>query len=638
MSTSLPNGTRIGAYRIERRLGRGGMSTVYLAEQSGLKRKVALKVMSADLAEDERFRERFVRESELAASLDAPNVLPVYEAGEHDGVLFIAMRFVDGTDLKGLLEQGPLDPALAVDIVTQVARALDAAHAKGLVHRDVKPANILLARGGATEIDHVYLSDFGLTKRAASDSGLTGTGVFAGTLSYAAPEQFEGKRLDARTDVYSLGCVVFECLTGSPPFRKEQDAALMYSHLNEPPPSAAALRPDLPAGIDLIIAKAMAKRSDDRYGRAGELATALDTAIGRPGWPEAEPTRPKPFVWLAVAAALLLGIAGVIVALTRGNDTPARTAASPSVQAHTLPPQSLARIDPGTGEPSTVASGVPGLAVRLPVRPNLAIGEGGVWLYSFDIYSGPGKGGFLLDADPVSGEVRKVLPVGIAPGSGAGLAVGSRTVWFSGSASLDRVSRINPSTYEPLDPVEVSGGTVTDILLVDGRLYVGSNGGTITVLDALTGHRLDEIRIGASPDALAYGADSLWAMDALGNEVIRVDPGSDRVIARIPLPGNLKDIAAGDGGVWVLDQVAGTATQIDPDSNSPDAPVGLGPDPTAIAVGLGSAWVADAQTGDLYRIDPELERATTLALGTPLAAVAVDDAGDAVWVGTFATD
>src|SRR5262245_38689858 len=379
----------------------------------------------------------------------------------------------------------------------------------------------------------------------------------------------------------------------------------------------------------------MAKRSEDRYARAGDLAAGLDAAIEGPARPEAEPARRKTGVWLAIGAALLLGLGGVIVALTSRDETPTGTTATPPVQADALPPRSLARIDPATGEPSTMATDLPGLRHGLPVQPNLAIGEGGVWLLSAETVGSP-RGRFLQDVDPVSGEVRELVRIRPVLGAGVGLAVGSRTVWFSGAVELTRVSRINPSTYDPLEPVEVSG-TVNDILLVDDRLYVGSNEGTITVFDALTGDPLDEVPIGATPDALAYGADSLWAMDALGNEVIRVDPTTGRVIGRIPLAGNLKDIAAGDGGVWVLDQVAGTATRIDPDSTSPDAPIGLGPDPTAIAVGLGSAWVADAQSGDLYRIDPELERATILPLGTPLAVVAIDDAGDAVWVGTFGT-
>jgi serine/threonine protein kinase len=239
MSTDPRIGTELAGYRIESLIGRGGMSVVYLAEQEFPKRKVALKVLSSDLAQDAKFRERFVRESNIAASIEHPNIVPIYGAGQSEGLLYIAMRYIGGGDLKALIHsEGQLPTERAMSIISQVAGALDAAHAAGLVHRDVKPSNILLGvRPGPTAPDHAYLSDFGLTKRVLSDSGITGTGVFVGTLDYAAPEQFEGKTLDGRTDVYSLGCVLYECLTGELPYPRDQDAALMYAHLLSAPPS-----------------------------------------------------------------------------------------------------------------------------------------------------------------------------------------------------------------------------------------------------------------------------------------------------------------------------------------------------------------------------------------------------------------
>ncbi|HEX9235366.1 MAG TPA: serine/threonine-protein kinase, partial [Actinomycetota bacterium] len=212
MQTEPRIGSVIAGYRIDSLIGRGGMSVVYLAEDLNLGRKIALKVLAPELAGDARFRERFVRESRLAASLEHPNIIPIHDAREADGVLYIAMRYVEGTDLKGLIkEEGRLDPGRTLSIVGQVAGALDAAHARGLVHRDVKPGNILIARASESGgPEHVYLSDFGLTKRATSDSGITATGQFVGTLDYAAPEQFEGKPLDGRTDQYSLGCCLYE--------------------------------------------------------------------------------------------------------------------------------------------------------------------------------------------------------------------------------------------------------------------------------------------------------------------------------------------------------------------------------------------------------------------------------------------
>ncbi|HET7927948.1 MAG TPA: BMP family ABC transporter substrate-binding protein, partial [Actinomycetota bacterium] len=278
----LQPGAEVASYRIVSTLGRGGMSVVYLAEHDWLQRKVALKVLAPQLADDERFRERFVRESRLAASIDHPNVIPIYEAGASGGDLFIAMRFVEGSDLRTLLhEEGALEPARAIGILRQVAAALDAAHEQGLVHRDVKPANVLLTRPRSSEpVEHVYLSDFGLTKRSAGDAAVTGTGQFVGTLDYAAPEQFKGETPDARTDVYSLGCVLFECLTGRPPFRSDNDAGLMYAHLQQPPPPVTSERPDLPHEIDRVVARAMAKSPDERPHSAGELADDAARAVG----------------------------------------------------------------------------------------------------------------------------------------------------------------------------------------------------------------------------------------------------------------------------------------------------------------------------------------------------------------------
>ena len=275
-------GSEFAGYRLESLLGHGGMSIVYRAEHLSLGRTVALKLLAPQLSEDQDFRDRFTRESRLAASLDHPNIIPIYEAGEVDEVFWIAMRYVAGSDIKNLLRrEGPLDPERAVEIVVPVASALGAAHGKGLVHRDVKPANILLASGeGMDDDSHVYLSDFGVAKHSASRA-LTKTGIFVGTAEYASPEQIEGKQLDGRADVYSLGCVLYECLTGAPVYDKDSEVALMYAHLLEPPPSVTAVRPDLPAEVDELVAKAMAKSRDDRFATAREFATEARSVLGR---------------------------------------------------------------------------------------------------------------------------------------------------------------------------------------------------------------------------------------------------------------------------------------------------------------------------------------------------------------------
>ena len=266
----LAPGSQFGGYRIEAIAGRGGMGVVYRATQPALERTVALKLITPYFADDPEFRERFKRESRLAASIEHPNVIPVYEAGEHDGVLFLAMRYVEGTDLGSLLErEGRLDPLRAARFVAHLAAALDAAHEAGLVHRDVKPANALVAGH-----DHVYLTDFGLTKRAASASALTKTGQMVGTVDYVAPEQVEGGSVDARTDVYSLGCVLYHLLTGRVPYDKPSELAKLFAHVNDPPPVPSASVPGLPLQLDEVVARGMAKRAEDRYPSAGDLGRA----------------------------------------------------------------------------------------------------------------------------------------------------------------------------------------------------------------------------------------------------------------------------------------------------------------------------------------------------------------------------
>src|SRR3954468_10445651 len=270
-------GTTLGGYRIEQIAGRGGMGVVYIAEQLALGRRVALKVISPELADDPGFRERFKHESRIAASIDHPNVIAVYEAGEVDGLLFLSMRYVEGTDLRELIrDTGRVPTARVAHIVTQVAAALDAAHARGLVHRDVKPANVLIAAG---EADHAYLTDFGLTKHLASASGLTNTGQWVGTADYVAPEQIQGETIDARTDVYALGCMLFQMLTGEVPFPRDSQVAKIYAHLSEPPPHLDYASLGLPAELNDVVRRAMAKAPADRFQSAGDLGRAAQAAI-----------------------------------------------------------------------------------------------------------------------------------------------------------------------------------------------------------------------------------------------------------------------------------------------------------------------------------------------------------------------
>ena len=269
-------GSQLAGYRLLERIGHGGTSVVYLAEHERLGRRAALKLLSPGFGESD-FSDRFVRESQLAARLDHPAIVPVYDAGEADGVLYIAMALVDGADLRAVLrEDGPLQPRRALRILAQVASALDAAHARGLVHRDVKPANILVG-----ESDRAYLSDFGAVKELAG-AGTTRTGAFLGTIEYSAPEQIEGRGLDGRTDVYALGCVLYECLTGTPPFHRESEVAILNAHLHAPPPPLRDARPELPEALERVVARALSKAAVDRQASCGELVAAAREALAAP--------------------------------------------------------------------------------------------------------------------------------------------------------------------------------------------------------------------------------------------------------------------------------------------------------------------------------------------------------------------
>jgi len=284
-------GSRVAGYRLEKQAGAGGMAVVFRAWDERLHRLVALKILAPGLAADETFRRRFIRESRAAAAVDDPHIIPVHEAGEADGVLFIAMRYVAGGDVRTLLRQnGPLSPERTAAIVSPVASALDAAHGAGLVHRDVKPANILIDdRPGRP--DHVYLSDFGLSKGTFSESGPTISGQFLGTPGYSSPEQIAGKPVDGRADQYSLACAAFELLSGELPFPRDHPTAVIWAHMSEQPPQVTSRQPGLPPAADVVLAQALAKTPADRYPSCREFAEALRCALGLAPYHSSRETR-----------------------------------------------------------------------------------------------------------------------------------------------------------------------------------------------------------------------------------------------------------------------------------------------------------------------------------------------------------
>jgi serine/threonine protein kinase len=274
-------GAEIAGYKVERELGRGGMAVVYRARDLRLGRTVALKLLAPEYTRNDAFRRRFAQESRVAAAIDHPNIVPVFEAGEFDGVLYIAMCCVSGQDLRALIDaEGPLAVPVAVRIAAQLASALDTAHARDLVHRDVKPGNVLIAKGvDSDHPEHVYLTDFGLAKKSLSLTGFTTAGEFVGTLDYVAPERIAGRPVDGRADLYSLACVVHEMLAGAPPFQRADHLELLWAHQYDPPPALSKERPDIPVAADDVLKKALAKAPDGRHDSCLEFVADLRAAV-----------------------------------------------------------------------------------------------------------------------------------------------------------------------------------------------------------------------------------------------------------------------------------------------------------------------------------------------------------------------
>jgi serine/threonine protein kinase/Tol biopolymer transport system component len=594
-------GATIGAYSIESLIGRGGMSVVYLAEDTKLKRKVALKLLAPELAEDVKFRERFARESQLAASLDHPNIVPIFEAGEVDGSLYIAMRYVRGIDLKRLIEQtGPLELERTVGIVAQAASALDAAHGAGLVHRDVKPGNILIASAGVPEgTEHVYLSDFGLTKRSTSDSGITATGQFVGTLDYAAPEQFEAQALDGRADVYSLGCVAYECLTGRVPFDRDNEAALVYAHLLAARPKVTGRRPDAPPDIDEVVARAMAIAPKDRFLTCGEFARSLRRALPRqPG--EVATRRPRRAWILPTAALVAVALALTAVVALNGRSSP--TTQAPTVSA---PVNSVATIDPRTNRMTGSIAVDPG-----PTR--IISSRSALWV------ANPAER-TLTRIDPSTGAVRRGIvhlegtPTGLAPGQ-----LGS--VWVA-MGMAGSIAQIDPETARVIQQIDLKTCCL-------GPSSIVADGSTVWVADAGGLHRVDPSSgsvvatiPGTGCAAIQIdGSHHVWVTNGW-DSVSRIEPFANTVTDVVALPsGGASSLtmapagSADPAGLWIAltqgDQVAKIETTGSNGAGSMSVtgtyPVGNGPG--AVAAGNGSIWVANSAEGTVFRLEPQTGR------------------------------
>jgi serine/threonine-protein kinase len=596
----LPRGTLIAGYRVEALLGRGGMSVVYLAEDLRLKRNVALKLLAPALAEDKRFRERFLTESELAASLDHANVIPIYQAGEVDDNLYIAMRYVEGSDLKARLRDGPLSGKETVAVALQVGGALDAAHARGLVHGDVKPSNVLIDGQG-----HAYLADFGLSKRLDNDLGGATEPQLMGTIDYVAPEAIRGDPVDGRADVYSLGCLLFECLVGRQPFERGNDAAVLYAHLEDDPPVT-----DGPA--DPVIARALAKSPGDRYEICAELAEDLRSALGIRA-------RSRSRRWVAAAVVLAVIVVAALLAalLVRGTGG----AAAPHGQLFRIDARSnrvSGKVSVGA-QPTGVASG----AGRVWVT---SLGDDSVWRVDARSLSS--------DRIPIGGS-----PTGVA--ASGGTAYVADTVGNGLYGDPGEVTRIAGEADAPTASVR----TDEAYAIASGRsgVWVARAQGIakLATVSAFAGKLVDEISRPCCTDStspgLAVGARAVWMLDdAIGRRLWRIEPGGRGAVTTIPLHFVPSAVATGANAVWVTAQLDDEVARIDPATNRIVAVIPVGREPLAVAVGAGAVWVANTIDQTVMRIDPATNRVVkTIPLGSSPRALAV--VGNSVWVAAGAS-
>ena len=591
MPVALTTGSVVAGYRILRLIGRGATGAVYLAADAD-GRQVALKMLMPELAQDARFRERFLRESQIVAALDEPHVVPTVAFGEANGSLYLVMRYVDGLDLRKVLgREGPLPADRAVDLVGQVARALDAAHALGLVHRDVKPGNVLVTSRGTAE--HAFLCDFGLAKHVSSVNSLTGERAFVGTIAYISPEQIEGATIDARADVYSLGCVLFECLTGQAPFVRESELAVVYAHINEEPPRASDVRPGVPECFDVVLAKALAKSPNDRYAACGDLAAASVSAL-RGEVPRRRVPRRRYLVLGALAAAtVLVAVVATAVVHDGGN-----TASSARL---VIPPKTLGLIDARSHK-------VVGRIAFASQPWNVAFDTRDAWVLLGDERR-------VARVDLASRRVVSSARLPFVPGD---LAAGGGGVWVTedggpGLARLDGVTGTIAKTFS----VPIRGhrdASPTGIAFGAGSVWVARGPETVRVRPDGSVQRRIPTPLAATSVVFAEGA--VWVASAENGRVVKIDPATNRITAITPLHGTVTDLAVDEGSVWVSIAPDDVVFRLSPNDGSVLATIPAGSWPATLTVGNG-LWIANAKGHEITRVGPTGDRERLRLSGTP---------------------
>jgi serine/threonine-protein kinase len=583
------------------------MATVWRGEDPLLARPVAVKTLDPMLAEDEALRTRFRREAVAAAAVAHPNIVATYDTGEDDGVAYIVMELVEGASLRQAIDlHGPLPPARAADIAAQVADALAAAHGRGLVHRDVKPSNVLLDHADGRE--HAYLADFGLTQSTADRVPVDGG--FTGTVDYVAPEQIRSDAVDGRADQYGLACLLFECLTGDVPYRSGSGVGVLFAHLEEPVPLVGDRRVGLPAELDAVFARALAKSPGERFETCTAFVDAARGALGLDA-PAGRLSRVAVAVVVALAA---LAVASAAFAVLRGG----KPAPPPA------PPGMLVRVDPRT---NTVAGRTP-----VPGHPgNLAVTPGGVWMTDFT------EGVLWRQATP-GGPVERVTSNGeprdlAAAGSKIYVAVDGKA--FSGAvARYDAVTGIREDTLDQLTCAMASGEGVVwaagcpavQRLSTDARKLRKLRETFLPYADPASGENTR-----AQFREMAVGDGSLWVLgDARDRRLWRLDARTGKVLATIRLGFPPRSVAVAGGAAWITDGLDDTVVPVDERTNRPGAPLRVGRGAAGIAADGDALWIAGALDGTLTRVDARRDRvAATVPVGGAPREVAVGDG--AVW-------
>jgi serine/threonine protein kinase len=629
MSESLGLGSTFAGCRLESVAGRGGMGVVFRATQLALHRPVALKAIAPGLAADTDYRERFQRESHLAASIDHPNVIPVYEAGEFDGTLYLIMRWIDGTDLRKMFKSsGGVSSLRALRLLRPVASALAAAHRHGLVHRDVKPANVLIAPGYEEDEDHVYLTDFGIARRTDGES-LTGTGAFVGTIDYTAPERVEGKKGDTSCDIYSFGCMLFEAVTGHVPFDRPTDISKMFAHVNDPIPSARAEVGGVPELLDEIITKSMAKRPEDRFGSAGELTATLGRALQELETGERTVLSPSPqtvaFPEETTLAAAPPSPKPLQATRLAAQPTPARESPTPLTKPLAEPPATA----PG---PTTRPPDRPPAAPRsrrhmiLWAVPIAAVVLAGVLIATLSGGSSTAAAHIQIHGSGLT-EGRTITVSGVP----ASMSVGTRNLWIS-LPQHNELVRSNLATGDQQTfPATGNPGAIAAGVSAVWVAEPGSR--TIAQFDGDSGAEVHSAMLSGPPvaialddqDSSAWVADSTGAIShvALGATVVGTPAHS------APAPTGL---AFGEGWVWGANGASKGLVRVDPAASGSSTAFLAGPSPVAVAVNQG-VWTANAN-GELTRFDPrpgQLRLSADIAVAPELDAVAATDPALFVW-------